>query len=169
MSIFNNVLGAINTGLGVYGGVQSAQQQGNAGACRAPAGCFQCKMTGQGDIAGCLDRVLNGGIYLMLVNGQIPNAEVLNAFQQVLNGISNPSYFKQTDSYVQQAIQVLQGAIQRYQTTNLNSGTTPTGTNPTGAITGGASMGNVPASSPIVSGVPNSYLFIGGVAILGLI
>ena len=168
MSIFNNILGAINTGLGVYGGVQSAQQQGNAGACRAPAGCFQCQMNGQGDIAGCIDLLL-GQLYPLLVGGvnpnlggNIPNDQVLQAYRNGLAALSNPAYLKQTDAYCIQAKAALQSAIDRYVSANPNAGTTTT----TGGTT---ATGNVPASNPIISGVPNSYLLAGAVAIAGLV
>ncbi len=145
------------TGVGLsylLGGGQGGQQ----GGCHAPAGCFQCTMTGQGDIAGCLDNLLVGpqGLYTLLVNGQIPNNQVLQLFQQAQAAVGNAQFFRQTDAYVQQVKTVLQGYIDRYQGTSTQG--VPTTTNP--------ATGQPAATQTATGGIDNTTLILLGGGLL---
>lgn len=142
-------------GVGIQTGVGLLQGQGQGGQCRAPAGCFQCQMTGQGDIAGCLDALFvgSGGLTTMLVNGRIPNDQVLSAHQQALAAISNAQLFKQTDAYLIQAKQVIQARIAAYQPTGGTTTQTVIGAN------GQPVTVTVPASSGIDT---TTILLVGG-------
>lgn len=165
---WSNINQTIGLGLGVYGATQGPSGGGASGQCRAPSGCFQCKMDGQGDIAGCIDLLL-GQLYPLLVGGanpnlggNIPNDQVLQAYRNGLAALSNPAHLKQTDAYCIQAKAALQLAIDRYISANPNAGQTPTGSS------GGATSGGVLTADSVISGVPNSYLLAGAVAIAGL-
>lgn len=167
MPIFNNVLTGIQTGIGVLNTIQG-QTGGGGNACRSPAGCFQCQMTGQGDIAGCLDALLNGNLYTMLtggdMRGEIPNNQVLQAFQNGLTAISNPALFKQSDRYLQSAKVALQGYIDRYR------GRQQAGTSTTVMVNSNGQTVTVPSGqTAVVSAIPNSYIVGGGVALLALV
>jgi len=167
MGLFDNILSGIGTGLAVYGTVQQGQQQ-QGGACRAPSGCFQCQMNGQGDIAGCIDG-LAAQLYPNLVNGAIPNDQVLQMYRNALAAVSNPAYLRQSDAYVTQMKAVLNGAINRYVQANPNTGSTGQTTT---VLNANGQLVQVPSggtSTTVVTGIPNSYLIGGGVALLALV
>lgn len=158
--IFSDIIAGVNTGLSVYSHVP----HGGSGACRAPAGCFQCRMTGRGDIAGCIDLLI---AQVRIIQGQGDIHASLTASQNALAALSNQSYFATGDAYLASAIAAMTHDVNYYQGL-LASGQTSTTALP--SINPATGLPTVtPIAAPIIAGIPNSYLIGGTVAVLGLV
>ena len=163
-------------GAGINYGTQFLPQpnQHGGGACHAPAGCFQCPMTGQGDIAGCIDQLL-AQLYPMLVGGvnpnlggNIPNGQAYQAFQNGLAALNNPAFFAQgSDAYLRQAKAALTAAITRYQAANPNAGT---GGTTQQVVTDPATGQQIVVTVPAAGGIDNTtLLLLGGAAVFAFL
>lgn len=143
--------------LGLNFGSQFLQGGAHAPACKAPQGCFQCRMTGRGDIAGCLDALLVP-LYTGLVNGKIPNQQVFQSFQAALAAISNDAYLDQrtTFAYLQDAKNVLTRLINEYVSANPNAAQS----------TDNGGTGNVSIGG---TNIPTSYFLLGAIGLVGLV
>lgn len=129
---WGNVIGQVGaagaqTGLALLFGNQQGQ---SGGACRAPAGCLQCRMTGRGDIAGCIDLLAQQ--YQQAEASGAPPERLLQLATEILAALNNDQFFAQGgDGYLasakgtfQNTIRVMQGRAQQAGATSQTTAQT---------------------------------------------
>lgn len=151
--VFANVVAGINTGLAVY---QTAHQGGAGGG-----GSGQTPRTLTG--SGLIDQI--AAQYHSMQAAGAPSDQLLAFLQAALQLLSDPAQVWDNSAYHDQAIAVVNNEIRR-----LQSGGAPSGnlTNVAVANGGATAMSAAGASPQLITGVPNSYLLVGGaIAIVG--
>lgn len=149
--LFQNIINAVNTGVGAYVALQG---QGGAGG----GGQAQCART----MVECLDQLIGeyqAALRAIETRGG-SNAEIAQLIQATLAALANPAVFPQgnNDPYYRNTVNQLNQRLASMQGGGATPGTIPAG----GTTSGGSTV--IGASAPLIQGIPNSYLLAGGAA-----
>lgn len=148
----------------VVAGLAAGGAPGTVPATNGPSCNHPLPMHGQGQIAGCLDTIHAAWVAAGAQPG-VTVEQMLTVTRGLLTQLTDPATFTQGDAYLTQFQGVLRQEIARLTTLIQQQGGTIT-TNAAGDI-----VVNTPATATaqIITGVPNSYLIGGAVAVIGLI
>lgn len=100
-SLSSDLIGA---GVAAAGALKGLFSGGSSGECAPPGGCFNCRIKGQGGIAGCFNDLWLNQIPAMkaaVASGQVTQQQYIATLRQTLAAIGNDQLFTpQTDAYL---------------------------------------------------------------------